>query len=180
MESIWTGTGLEWPPSEICKLIKTCGDCQAAKTCEHPPPPIFHHPQRNAFTGRIWKVVFINLVGHLTLTPQRNEMILVISDHFNRWKGAIAMPGSTTNIVTEVLQTNLCVLIRPRGLVRSGAQLETKLWEVQKSRTTAYHPQGKEVVERWNRVPGDALCTVLIGRDEMHWHLILPQTMRLI
>ena len=52
------------------------------------------------------------------------------------------------------------------------------LWGVRKSHTTPYHPQAKGVVERGNRELRDMLRSMLLGKDEKDWDLLLPQIMR--
>ncbi|XP_067944831.1 uncharacterized protein [Watersipora subatra] len=49
---------------------------------------------------------------------------------------------------------------------------------VDKTRTTLYHPEGNGVVERNNRVLGDSLRALLLGREQEDWDLLLPQLMR--
>jgi len=66
-----------------------------------------------------------------------------------------------------------------------GAQFQSQLmsdlcktWGVNQSRTTLYHPQGNGVVERNNRMLGDSLRSLLIGKSQEEWDLVLPQIMR--
>ena len=54
------------------------------------------------------------------------------------------------------------------------------LWGVQKSHTTPYHPQAYGVVERGNRDLGDMLRSMLLGKKEEDWDLLLSQIMRTI
>ena len=58
------------------------------------------------------------------------------------------------------------------------SQLMSDLWGVNQSRTTPYHPQGNGVVECNNRMLGDALQSLLLGRGQEEWDTILPQVMR--
>jgi len=53
-----------------------------------------------------------------------------------------------------------------------------KTWGVNQSRATPYHPQGNGVVERNNRMLGDSLRSLLIGKSQEEWNLVLPQIMR--
>ena len=41
-----------------------------------------------------------------------------------------------------------------------------------------YHPQANGVVERGNRVLGDALRALLLERSQEDWDLVLPQLLR--
>ena len=68
-----------------------------------------------------------------------------------------------------------------------GAQFESKLmaelcalWGVRRSHTTPYHPQANGVLERGNRNLEDMLCSMLFGKDEKDWNLLLPQIMRTV
>jgi len=53
-----------------------------------------------------------------------------------------------------------------------------RVWGVNQSRTTPYHPQGNGVVERNNRMLGDALRSLLLGKSQEEWDAVLPQIMR--
>jgi len=47
-----------------------------------------------------------------------------------------------------------------------------RLWGVNQSRTTRYHPQGNGDVEWNNRMLGDSLRSMLIGRSQEEWDLV--------
>jgi len=53
-----------------------------------------------------------------------------------------------------------------------------KVWGVNQSRSTPYHPQGNGVVEQSNRMLGDSLRSLFIGRSQKEWNMVLPQIMR--
>jgi len=52
------------------------------------------------------------------------------------------------------------------------------LWGVNQNRTTPYHPQGNGVVERNNRMLGDALRSLLLGQSQKEWDTVLLHVMR--
>ena len=53
-----------------------------------------------------------------------------------------------------------------------------KVWGVNKSRTTPWHPEGNGVVEHGNKDLENALRTFLLTRDETDWDLLLPHLTR--
>jgi len=123
----------------------------------------------------------------MPLTPRGNCWILVLTDHFTRWADALAIPDASAPTLARVLDQNVfCYFGLPEQLHSDqGAQFQSqllsdlcRLWGVNKSRTTPYHPQGNGVVERNNRVLGDSLRSLLLGRGQEEWDVVLPQAMR--
>jgi len=53
-----------------------------------------------------------------------------------------------------------------------------RLCGVKQSSTTTYHPRGYGVVERNNRMLGDALRSLLLGRGKEEWDMVFPQIMQ--
>jgi len=142
--------------------------------------------QRSLYAGRPWQVVAVDLVEPMPLTSRGNCWILVLTDHFTRWADALAIPDASAPTVARVLDQNVfCYFGLPEQLHSDqGAQFQSqllsdlcRLWGVNKSRTTPYHPQGNGVVERNNRVLGDSLRSLLLGRDQEEWDVVLPQVM---
>jgi len=109
----------------------------------------------------------------MPITPRGNSWILVLTDHFTRWADALAIPDASVPTVARVLDQNMfCYFGLPEQLHSDqGAQFQSqllsdlcRLWEVNKSWTTPYHPQGNGVVERNNRMLGDSLRSLLLNR----------------
>ena len=116
-------------------------------------------------------------------------MILVLSDHFTRWRDAIAIRDGTTQSNAEALERHVfCYFGVPERIhTDKGAAFESalmrelcKVWGVNKSRTTPWHPEGNGVVERGNKDLGNALRTFLLTRDETDWDLLLPHLTRAV
>jgi len=123
----------------------------------------------------------------MPLSARGNTWILVLTGHFTRWADALAIPDATAPTVTGALDQNVfCYLGLPEQIhTDQGAQFQSQLmgnlcriWGVNQSRTTLYHPQGNGVVERNNRMLGDALRSLLLGRGQEEWDVVLPQIMR--
>ena len=137
------------------------------RKCKHSNPNRQDYQQR-LFAGRPWQVLSVVLVGPFCRTPRGNTMILVISDHFTRWRDAIAVRDGTTASIAEALERHVfCYFGIPERIHSDkGAAFESSLmkelcrvWGVVKSRTTPWHPEGNGVVERGNKDLGNALRT---------------------
>ena len=107
---------------------------------------------------------------------RHSRCLLVIQDYFTKWADAIPMPNETAATIT----TELVKIIGMFGLPdilhfdqgrNSIVQQMLNTFGIQKSRTTAYHMQGDEMVERFNqmllqmcgcvfkiRLTGNAIC----------------------
>ena len=174
-----------WPNmiASIRRAVQQCEVCQAVK---HSRKTSTSNRQR-LHTGRPWQVLSLDLVGPFTSTPRGNNVILVLADHFTRWKDAIPIPDGTAENVAIALETRVfCYFGVPERIhTDQGAQFESRLmnqlcqiWGVKKSRTTPYHPEGNGIVERGNKDLGNSLRALLLHREETDWDLLLPQITR--
>ena len=139
--------------------------------------------------GRSWQVLSIDLVRPLTPTLRGNTNILGLSDHFSRWRDSLLVQNRLAETIAETLEKRVfCYLEVPERIhTDQGAQFESRLmaelctlWGVRKSHTSSYHPQASWVVERGYRDLRDILRSMLIGKDEEDWDLLLPKIMRTI
>ena len=176
-----------WPgmTSQVRHTVQRCEICQAAKHSN----PIQSVNQQRLFAGRPWQVLSIDLVGPFSKTPRGNSWVLVLSDHFTRWRDAIPVKNGTTVCIAEALERQVfCYFGLPERIHSDrGASFESalmkelcRLWGSAKSRTTPYHASGNGVVERGNKDLGNALRTFLLARDETDWDLLLPHLTRAI
>jgi len=163
--------------------VRQCEICQVSKHGRLPGEA----GRRRLYTGRPWQVVSVDLVGPMPLTPRGNSWILVLTDHFTRWANALAIPDASAPTVARVLDQHVfCYFGLPEQIYSDqGAQFQSqlmsdlcRLWGVNQSRTTPYHSQGNRVVERNNRMLGDALRSLLLDRSQEKWDTVLPQVMR--
>ena len=126
-------------------------------------------------------------MGPLPETSRGNKWILVLTDHFSRWQNALALPDATApTVATQLDERVFCYLGLPEQIHSDqGAQFESqlmtelcRLWGVEKTGTTPYHPKSNGQVERNNRVLGDSLRALLVQGDQEGWDLLLPHLMR--
>ena len=165
------------------RLVGSCEVCQAAKHSTHVANP----NKQRLYAGRPWQVVSVDIVGPFPATPRGNTCILVLSDHFTRWRDALPIPSGAAEVVADRLEERVFAYfgLPERIHTDQGAQFESNLiselcalWGVQKSRTTPYHPQSNGVVERENKDLGDMLRSTLLGGEEDDWDLVLPHIMQ--
>ena len=116
-----------WPgmTAYIRRLMNTCEACQAAKHSN--PVPNKNRQQLQA--SRPWQVLSIDLVRPLTPTPKRNTNILVLSNHFTKWRDALPVQNGSAETSARTLEERVfCYL----GVFRQihtdqGAQFESRL-----------------------------------------------------
>jgi len=160
-----------WPgmTRDVRLRVRQCEVCQASKHGR----PTETTGRRRLYASRLWQVVAVDLVGPMPLSARRNTWILVLTDHFTRWTDALAIPGASAPTVARALDQNVfCYLGLPEQIhTEQGAQFQSQLmgdlcqiWAVNQSRTTPYHPQGNGDVEQNNRMLGDALRSLFLGR----------------
>jgi len=87
----------------VRQAVKQCEVCQMAKNSR--TAPIFH--QQRLHSGQPWQVLAVDLVGPFLETPRGNRMVLVLTDHFTRWKDAIAVPDGASETVARVLDSQI-------------------------------------------------------------------------
>ena len=114
------------------------------------------------------------------LSLQNNCYLLVIQDYFTKWVEAISLPGQTAKWIICELVKIFAKYGLPTALHSDqGCNLESAIlhqtseaFGIKKSRTTAYHPEGDGMVERFN-------CTLLqllhsYTEKQEEWEHYLP------
>lgn len=127
----------------------------------------------------------MDIMGPLPMTHNGNKYILVISDYFTKWTEAFAIPNQEARTVATILvQEFVCRYGVPRELhTDQGRQFESALFQemcrlldIEKTRTTSFHPQSDGMVERFNRTLKDMLAAV-VAPDQKDWDTWLPYLM---
>ena len=109
-----------------------------------------------------------------------NRYLLVVMDYFTKWVEAIPLRDQTAASISAAVIKLCCSFGIPEVLHSDqGRNFESQLFHdvltafgIQKSRTTAYHPQGDGMVERFN-------CSLLqllrcYTETEDDWEQFLP------
>ena len=115
------------------------------------------------------------------LSTNNNHYLLVIQDYFTKWADTIPLPDQTASLITSELIKFFSTYGPPQILLQSdqGRNFESTIlaqtldaFDIRKSHTTPYHPQGDGIVERFNRTLLQLLRTYVTSQND--WETYLP------
>jgi hypothetical protein len=161
---------------DIHNHITKCERCIKFKTKTDLRTPLV-----NIQTSQPLELVCIDF---LTLEAAKGgyENILVISDHYTKYAQEIPTKNQLATTTAKALYDNFFVHYGLPSKLHSdqGRNFESevisslcKILNIKKSRTTAYHPQGNGLVERFNRTLISMLGT-LKPTEKLDWKKYLP------
>ena len=115
-------------------------------------------PLQSIPIGRPWEMIAMDIL-EVPMSYHHNKYLLVVQNYFTKWATAIPIPDQTAaSITTELIKLFSifgvpAVVHSDQGRNFESSILRTALeaFGIEKSRTTAYHPQGDGMVERLNR-----------------------------
>ena len=163
---------------------RTCESCQSRKS----PSQSRRAPMQTILPGRPFQRVTMDILGPLPKTERGNKYILVIGDYFTKWMEAIPIPDMEATTVSRKFVDNfICQFGCPdqihtdqgRNFATSNqccSRISGRLLNIEKTRTTPYHPQSDRLVERFNRTLLNML-SITATEDPDNWDLQLPQLM---
>ena len=101
----------------------------------------------------------MDILCELPETSGGNKHISVISNYYTKWTECFAMPNMEAKSVAQLLVEEVIVRFGTPYVIHTdqGVQFENNLFQVcrllqiQKTRTTPYHPQSDGMFERINR-----------------------------
>ena len=159
---------------DIDQYCRKCSVCQASKI----PSPM-KVPLVNVPIGKPWEMIAVDIL-EVPVSYHNNRYLLVIQDYFTKWAEAVPLPDQTASRITDELVKVFTRYGLPDTLHSDqGRNFESTLlrqtleaFGVSKSRTTAYHPQGDGLVERFNRSLLQMLRAYV--REQADWERFLP------
>ena len=157
-----------------------CGMPLQGMHCVQQTKPNMHMrvQMANVPIGRPWQMIAMDI---LEVSVSCNRHLLVVQDYFTKWADARPLPDQTASGITTEL-VDLFTTYGVPEIVHSdqGQNLESaifqqvlKAFDVKKTRTTAYHPQGDGMVERFNCTLLQLLHTYVTRQEEWEKHLPL-------
>ncbi|KAI6660697.1 Gag-pol fusion protein [Oopsacas minuta] len=155
---------------DICQRVNESGNFIKAKAPLH---PIKVDPE-------VWKMVGVDLIGPLTMTPRGNKYIITLVDYFSKWPEADALPDKSAKGVALFLYKTMCrfgctqVVISDQGREFVN-KVNQELFDLTKTThriSTAYHPQTNGLVERFNQTIQHALLKLVI-KEQDNWDMYI-------
>ena len=171
-----------WPGlQEDTKLfVSRCPECQKRSG----PPKKYHHALVEWQASYPFHHIGIDFMGPLPMS-NGNKHILVIGDHFTKWYEAIPLPDQTAVTTANALVDHwISQFGCPHSLHSDqGRNFESKLFEqlmqlleMDKTRTTPFHPQSNALIERMNKTLQNMLAKC-INEEQSNWSQQLPYVM---
>ena len=170
-----------WWPHQHRDVTNLCNSCPQCGTMKSPSRPN-RAPLQPVKAGFPNEIVAMDIMGPMPQTSRRNRYILVLVDYFTKWCEAVPLTEiDAITVANAVLSHWICRWGAPNQLHSDrGTNFESSLMleicralKIDKTRTTAYHPQGNGLVERTNRSI-KTMLRVATQKNPHSWDLSLP------
>ncbi|BHF71089.1 hypothetical protein SprV_0401414300 [Sparganum proliferum] len=159
--------------------------CQSCDTCASfkSPVPAPRAPMQPMTTGFPGEGVGLDIIGPLPISVRGYEYILVMVDYFTKWVEAVPLlRQDAVSVANAVNRSWICRWGAPLAFhTDCGSNFDSRLFQevcrtldVNKTRTTPYHPEGNGLVERTNRTLHNLLLAFCKDSHEHDWDTQLP------
>ena len=164
-----------WPgyESDVERWVRECETCQKRNN----PQPCPQAPLGTISASHPFQKITWDIMGPLPVTRKGNKYILVVTDVFSKWVEAFPLQVTDGLTLTSILMDEvICRYDVPQQLhsdqgINLNAEVNQRLCQmlgIERSRTTAYHPQGNGQVERFNRTV-EAILAKMVGEHQDDW-----------
>ena len=163
---------------DIEHWCKSCIDCAMKKIPrgKH-KAPLLPIPVDGAFDR-----VAMDILGPFPVSHDGNRYIIVFSDYYTRWPEAFALPSAEAPRIAELIVNEIVsrhgaprTLLSDRGpnFLASIVKEVSKIMNIRRTHTTAYHPQTDGLVERFNGTLAEGL-SMYVSTHQKDWDRHLP------
>jgi hypothetical protein len=158
---------------------KTCPTCLSTKR-KHPSK--LQIPVGTITTSKTWELVSIDLWEAGVLSDRGHKYVLTVIDGFSKYAIAIPIMDKKASTIAQELYQQVFSRFGYPDKLHSDNGLEfcnavlielCKILRIEKTHTTAYHPQGNAFAERIHQFFRNALAS-FVGRDQRDWDLLIP------
>ena len=164
-----------WPMhhTDVRAYIKQCISCASRKPTKNQKKASLRQYQ----VGEPLERIAIDILGPLPISEDGNKYIMIVVDYFTKWAESYAIPNQEASTVANKLVQEF---ISRFGTVRQihtdqGRNFESKLFQsvcellnIEKTHTTAFHPQSDGLVERFNRTLENML-SLYVADNQKDW-----------
>ena len=167
--------------NDVANWVRCCENCAKRKM----PIPKKHSALQPSLVGAPFERIAMDILGPLPRSRRGNRYILVIMDYFTKWAEAFPLRNQEAETVARVLvEQFICRYGVPISLhTDQGSNFESNLFQnvckllgINKTRTTAYHPQSDGLVERFNRTL-QTMLSMYVCDDQSDWDTHIPYVM---
>ncbi|GFS93296.1 retrovirus-related Pol polyprotein from transposon 412 [Trichonephila clavipes] len=159
--------------SDVEKCCDTCDPCDARKT----PRKRTRGRVQLYNVGAPFERIAFDILGPLPRLSEGNNNILVFMDYFTKWPEAYPIPDQEASTVAEVLDQHWISRFgvplqlhsdQGRNFDSAVCKRLCEILAIDKTRTTALHPQSDGMVERFNRTILNSL-SLLVSSNQQDW-----------
>ena len=163
---------------DIINKCDTCHVCQARKMPVKPTKA----PLKPCIVGIPMERIQIDLVTPLPETYSGNKHVLSVTCCFTKWTESYPLKNITAETVASTLVDQFICRFGVPKIIHSdqGAQFTSQLFQelckllgIDKTRTTAFHPESDGLIERTQRTIEDMLSKY-IETNQRNWDEVLP------
>lgn len=172
-----------WPGlrSDVDAYVVGCDACARRKG----PNKRQRAPMEVQKSGFPMERIALDILGELPLTKDGHKYILVVSDYYTKWTESFPMRNMETTTIADILVKEIVTRFGVPSFLHSdqGSQFESSVFQeicsllqIEKTRTTPYHPQSDGMVERFNGTLAKML-TAYVDEHHTNWDTFLPYVM---
>ena len=159
-------------------ILHKCEVCEKTK----PSTRTLRAPMKTCVAERPMERVAIDILGPLTETDNGNKYIIIIADYFTKWTEAYAVPDHKADSVAQKIVCEFFTRFGTPEVIHSdqGRDFQSNLFqemcrilEIDKTRTTPWHPQSDGMIERFNRTI-ETMLRQCVAENQRDWDEMLP------
>ena len=170
-----------WPgiTADVARFVQSCAVCQRAKAPLPNPAPLQSMPVPIGPNHR----VHIDLMGPLRTSENGNKYVMVMTDAFTKWVELAAITDKTAKTIGRIFFEGwICrfsaplTIVTDQGKEFNNAILKEicQLWQIDKKRTSPFHPQTNSSAESYNRSLIKYFKAMLADHSMLDWECLLP------